>query len=159
MNELAQAESFGLSTLEDGIDVLAFDIGSECYALPLRSIREIVRTPPLTDVPRAPKHILGVAGVRGAIVSVVDLSTLIGRSSKRDRLSERLLLINTGDEVVGAVVDRVQTVFRLDSEEVELSPEVDGSLSEHVVGIGRPRDTEHMLILLDPQIVRDRGER
>ena len=54
-------------------EYLAFEVGAEHYALPLPCVREIVRVPAVTEVPRAPSHVLGVISVRGAVTTVFDL--------------------------------------------------------------------------------------
>ncbi len=46
-------------------EYLAFTLGGDVYAAPVAVIREILKPPPLTPVPRAPHHILGIVSVRG----------------------------------------------------------------------------------------------
>ena len=41
-------------------DVLSFTLADETYALPLESIHEILKTPPITPVPRAPADVLEI---------------------------------------------------------------------------------------------------
>ena len=76
----------------------------------------------------------------------------------------RVLLVDAGQEVVGLLVDRVLQVYRLEEDEVELAAVVGGDVSEHVMGVGRPRrvrrgsdevevrgeEDDDILVLLDP---------
>ncbi len=66
--------------------------------------------------------------------------------------------MDAGAEGLGGLVDLVSRVHRLDSDEVELAGVVGSELSEHVLGIGRPRDRgkpqdargADIIVLLDP---------
>jgi len=144
-------------------ELLAFIIADETYALPLRSIREILKVPPVTGVPRAPKDVLGIISVRGRITTVRDLRRLLRMpESPTDKHTRVLLVEASEDEVIGLLVDRVLQVYRLDEDEVELAAVVGGDMSEHVMGVGRPRrplrvdedevsaEDEEILVLLDP---------
>lgn len=120
-------------------ELLAFVIGTETFALALEAVREILKPPPVTPVPRAPRDVLGVISVRGRITTVIDLRRrLRAHTGELDKFS-RILLVDDGDEVVGLLVDRVLQVHRLSDDEIELANVVSGDMSEYVVGIGRPR--------------------
>src|ERR1700730_1582918 len=55
------------------VEYLAFGLAGETYAVQIECVAEILRPPPITEVPRAPDTILGVISVRGKLVTVVDL--------------------------------------------------------------------------------------
>ena len=46
---------------------------SDLYAVPIALIAEILKPPPITEVPRAPREVMGVISVRGRLVTVLDL--------------------------------------------------------------------------------------
>ncbi|MEM9068130.1 MAG: chemotaxis protein CheW [Myxococcota bacterium] len=139
-------------------EFLGFVINHETYAVPLHAIREILKVPPVTEVPRAPSDVLGIISVRGRIITVVDLRLLLKMDTQEADKHTRVLLVDSGDEVIGLLVDRVLQVYRLSTDEIELAGHVASDLSEHVMGIGRPKrrgprekqgDTDEILILLD----------
>jgi len=141
-------------------DVLSFELAGEVYALPLASIHEILKMPPVTGVPRAPDDVLGIISVRGRITTVLDLRRRLRLEERPMSAQARVLLVDSGTEFLGLMVDAVRQVYRLSPEEVELSAAVSGELADHVLGIGRPgaqRDqADHggeasLLILLDPE--------
>ena len=143
-------------------EYLAFRLAGELYALPLGAIREILKPPPITPVPRTAHHILGILSVRGRVTTVVDLRRRLRLGEQDTDKHTRVLLVDSGTEVMGLLVDRVLQVYRLAPDEVELSGVVGGDISEFVFGIGRPRTTRardnrnaldadtDILILLDP---------
>lgn len=127
----------------DARELLAFDVADETYALALEAVREILKPPPVTDVPRAPEHVLGVISVRGRITTVIDLARRLRRRPGVIDKNSRILLVDDGDEIIGLLVDRVHQVYRLSTDEVETASVVAGDTSEFVIGIGRPRASRH----------------
>jgi purine-binding chemotaxis protein CheW len=133
------------------VEYLAFVLAGETYAVQIAHIAEILRPPPITEVPRSPRMVRGVISVRGKLVTVVDLR-------RRFRLPEaaldrktRVLLSDVGSgEQLGLLVDEVQDVWRLANEEIEPANILGGEQAPHIAGIGRPAGSDGaILILLD----------
>ena len=120
-------------------EYLAFRVAHEAYALPLASVREILKLGAITEVPRAPKDVLGVVSVRGRVTTVLDLRKRLRMPAAESTKHARVLLVDAGPEVLGLLVDEVLQVYRLRDEEIEVAGVTQGDLSEHVLGIGRPR--------------------
>jgi purine-binding chemotaxis protein CheW len=135
-------------------EYLAFDLGSAHYALPLPCVREIVRVPLVTEVPRSPNHVLGVISVRGAVTTVFDLRVKLRLTESPPTTRSRILLIDGGGEVVGLLVDNVLQVYRLQTGEIELAAVLGSEAPPYLAGIGRPAKTAanslDFLLLLDP---------
>lgn len=142
---------------EDVRDFLAFGLAGERFALPLASIREILKTTAVTEVPRSKPWVLGILSVRGRITTIVDLRRRLRMPAAASSKQNRILLVDGGDEIVGLLVDQVFQVYRLQEDEIELAATVAGDLSDHVLGIGRPQQDnggsspEEILVLLDPE--------
>lgn len=58
---------------EESIEVVAFLLASESYAIDLRHVREVYPLKELTPLPGTPPFVLGITSVRGQILSVIDL--------------------------------------------------------------------------------------
>ena len=132
-------------------EYLAFGLAGETYAVQIAQLAEILRPPPITEVPRAPGIILGVISVRGKLVTVVDLRRRLRLTEAPiDRRSRILLVESGGGEQMGLLVDEVQQVWRLAVEEIEPASVLGGDQAVHIAGIGRPAGVDGiMLILLD----------
>jgi len=130
-------------------EFLSFRLGGDTYAVELARIREIVSSPPVTEVPRSPSEIVGICSVRGLLVTVVDLRQRLGLLATAPTRLSRILLANTDSgEVVGLLVDEVRHVVRLSAAEIEVTSSVLGAdLSDHVLGVGRPEGD--FVVLLD----------
>jgi purine-binding chemotaxis protein CheW len=127
---------------------LTFLLGDDVFGVDLARIKEILSLPPITLVPRAPPAIVGLCSVRGLLVSVMDLRLRLGLEARPRTRRARILLVTTDPgEVVGLLVDEVRHVVRLSEDELELTPALGGDMSEHVLGVGRPRG--EFIVLLD----------
>ena len=130
-------------------EYLAFALAGETYAIQIAFVAEILRPPPVTEVPRAPRSVLGVVSVRGKLVTVLDLRRRFQvPESPLDRRS-RILLADAGTgEQVGLLVDEVQQVWRLAAEEIEPANVLGGEQPAHIAGIGRPAGADGMILVL-----------
>ena len=81
---------------------------------------------------------LGIVSVRGRVTTVIDLRRRLRLSEGPVTKQTRVLLVESGDEIVGLLVDQVLQVFRLRDDEVEIAAVMGGDVAEHVLGIGRP---------------------
>lgn len=143
---------------EGAVPVLAVSAGNEIYAFPLAAIREILMPPPLTEVPRAGEHFLGVIAVRGQIITLVDLPKLLKLQVLDRQPLGRVLLVEVEEEMIGVAVDHVVQVVQLQSDQIEYSGSMSAELAEYVVGVARvplesSSDAEEMVILIDPQVL------
>lgn len=135
-------------------EFLAFRMADEVYAVPIAYVKEILKLPPLTEVPRAPSDVMGVISVRGRIVTVRDLRKRLRLPEATPTRRSRILLAELAPEQggtgerVGLFVDEVLHVYRLSENEIESAANVLGSeLAEYVGGIGR--QAGEMIILID----------
>ena len=136
-------------------EYLAFALAGEVYAVEIARMTEIVKPAPITEVPRAPRDVLGVMSVRGRLVTVVDLRRRFRRAeSPIDGKTRILLVVGPEAEVIGLYVDEVIQVYRLAEHEIEPSAVLGGEPPPHVAGIGRPAD--RILILLDLKPILER---
>jgi purine-binding chemotaxis protein CheW len=127
---------------------VAFLLGDEEYAVEIERVREILKAPVITEVPRAPAHILGVIMVRGEVIAVFDPRRRLGLPAAALGRAARVLVCDGGDGPRGVLVDAVSEVVRLPASAIEPRPSGIGAASaECIVGIGR--DRKRLLVLLD----------
>src|SRR5262245_28015633 len=101
-------------------EYLAFQLTGEPYAAPVAFVREILKPPPLTPVPRAPRAVIGIISVRGQLVTVIDLRRRLQLAESAPTRRSRILLVEaTGGETLGLLVDEVLQVYRLSDGEIE----------------------------------------
>ena len=153
---VALASSDGAAVVEEDRRFLSFDLGGEAYAASIMDVREILKVVTPTEVPRAPREVLGVLSKRGVVMPVIDLAAVLGLRAPDRTLSrdQRVLVVGDGQRVLGLRVDRVHQVVRLPARALEDVPASLGNKGAHMLlGLGRARtdasDEGRLLILLD----------
>lgn len=148
-----------LASAESAHEYLAFQLENEIYAVPLREVREIVKIPRLTEIPRSPDNLLGVIKLRGEVLPVYDIKVRLRLCERSPKIageqgeapvlakSARILLFREDDGDVGVLVDAVREVVRLKPSSIEsLAPGV-GSERDCLRGLGHLGD--QLFILID----------
>jgi purine-binding chemotaxis protein CheW len=134
---------------------LTFKLGRESYGLPVLGVREIIRMPPITPVPRMPAHIKGVINLRGKIIPVLDLRAKLRLSDAG--YGERACIIvvqvgaaTAGARLMGALVDAVEEVVQLGEAELEPTPDFGSSLKpDSILGMATIHGGVKTLLDLD----------
>jgi purine-binding chemotaxis protein CheW len=131
-----------LSSLETDRDArrwLGFLLAGGHYAVPLEAVREVLPLAPLTEVPRAPERVLGVALLHGEVTTVCDPRRALGLPGAVWDSPGRLLLVSLRGETLALRVDAVTRIVALDEDEVERAERLTVNLGPAVAGLGRPR--------------------
>lgn len=136
--------------------LLAFSLDKEEYALDIEAIREIIKPREITEIPRAPGHVLGILSLRGQVIPVYDLKQRLRLGRGVVTPSSRIVVCQHGDLVAGLLVDSITQVVKIPKDGIEATPAnmagVDRSL---LFGVGRFQG--RFLILLNLPNVIDAG--
>jgi purine-binding chemotaxis protein CheW len=129
--------------------LVVFTLGSEHYALPIQQVHEIIRYTQPRSVASRSDWVRGVISLRGRIVPVYDLASHLGLPSE---LSEqtKIVLVETGHETAGVIVDDVEEVLTIQDEQIEEVPGTDGALIDSIAKVG-----ERLVVLLKPNAIFD----
>jgi purine-binding chemotaxis protein CheW len=126
--------------------------GNLFYALPLASVIETLRSPPIAAIAGAPKWVQGMAVIRGATVVVVDLGILLGAGSAASKQA-RVVTLRVGARVVGLAVESIFGVREFDRTLLsEVPPLLLQAHPEVLTAIGL-LDGELMLVLDGSRII------
>jgi purine-binding chemotaxis protein CheW len=80
------------------------------YGFPLARVTEIMTPRPVTRLPGAPPAVCGLVGVRGRVVTAIDLRALLGGRAAAPGAGDRLLLLDLGLRHVAVLVDDVLAI-------------------------------------------------
>lgn len=112
-------------------ELLSFQLAGSPYAVPVERVREIVRLRQITPVPRVPAAVLGVIGLRGEIVQVVDLRMRLELPLGELTRQSRIVVLHAADDrVSGVFVDRVDEVLRAPEESIQAATGGAGFVSD-----------------------------
>jgi len=133
---------------EDWIQLVAFFIGDEEYAVEIQYVREINRLVEITRVPRTPEFVLGVINLRGRVIPVIDLRVRFGLSKRENDDRSRIVVVEVKNQTIGLRVDSVSEVLRLPADTMDPPPNIiSGREAECVKGVAKLENK--LLILLD----------
>ncbi len=129
--------------------LVIFSLGDEEFGVEINNVQEIIRMPAITKIPQAPDYVKGVINLRGKIITVINLNTIMGMQNTRHDEHTRIIVANVNDTVMGFVVDSVSEVMRLPTNNVEPAPAIIASKinTEYLQGVGKMDG--RLLILLN----------
>lgn len=87
------------------LEVAEFRLGEEAYAFPSTAVREVYPLKGLTPLPCTPAFVLGVMNVRGRILPIVDLTSLLGLAKQQIAEQSTVILIKAEELEVGIVTN------------------------------------------------------
>lgn len=136
--------------VESSIQVVAFQLGKEEYAVDILNVQEIVRLLGITRVPRSPEYIDGVVNLRGNIIPVINLHNKFHIEPAGNADDKRIVVFQFEDLKAGIMVDRVSEVLHLNSEDIEETSAVYNSIDADLIN-GVAKVGDRLLIILDLQ--------
>lgn len=86
---------------------LGFRVDSQWLVAPREEVREVIVLPRCTRVPNARPWLLGLANVRGKLLTVIDLQQLLGGAPTAPTRSARVLVFSPERVPLGYLVDEV----------------------------------------------------
>lgn len=132
----------------DARQLVVFTLGEEEYGLPISDVHEIIRyTEPRTVASKDPS-VRGVISLRGRIIPVFDLAVRLGLPTDGHADRAKIVIVETGGEMAGVVVDTVEEVVTVEAEQLDSAPAVGGVLIE---GIAKLDD--RLVVLLSSQAI------
>lgn len=122
--------------------------GEEEFGIEIGKVVEILKGQRIYLLPQLPSFLSGVANIRGEVIPLVDLRKRFGISSASDK--ERIIVVRSGKEKVGLLVDDVKEIVDLQQDEIIRPPSIfKGLKTEYLTGIGRRGDSIIILLNLD----------
>ena len=129
------------------IQLATFYVGELLFGLKIDQVQEINRRLDVTRVPHAVPAVRGVINLRGEVVTVVDLRTVLGLDDGEASTQCRNVIVSHNDELVGLCVDRIADILTISVDDVNSTPsnvnEVDSRFFHGVV----PLEEEIVIVL------------
>ena len=126
-------------------EVVEFTLGKERYAIESIHIREIDLLHDFTPVPGTPPFVLGLANLRGQILSIINLKKLFELPEKGLTDLNKVLVIHEGNREMGVLADAILGVRSLCREHLNNTlPLLTGIRAEYLQGIA-----QDSLVVLD----------
>ncbi len=148
-----------LETREDPeVQWIRFNLADETYGIAARQVNEVIRVGDVTPVPGAAEQILGIVNLRGNVVTVLDMRTLLGIERKPVDENSRIIIAETGGQAVGLLVDSVAEVVYLRASEIDVAPKVGKDEGSRLVkGVHSSEAGLLIMVDIDPLTTTDLG--
>lgn len=127
---------------------LSFALAGQDYAVPITQVQEIREWSKTTPLPNSPLHVRGVLNLRGTIVPIVDMRLRFQLEEKPYDAFTVIVVVNVGGRLAGLVVDAVNDVLRIGTEERCVMTEFDGQAGRPFIE-GLAQLDGRLLVLLD----------
>jgi purine-binding chemotaxis protein CheW len=126
--------------IDDVIQLVGFIVGEEEFAIPILSIQEIIKPISCTRVPQIPSYILGVFNLRGSVIPLIDLRARFGLTPQKHTDETRFIVMKSGDDVAGFVIDRLTEAIRMPKKDIGPAPETVSEAETMIDGVGKQSD-------------------
>lgn len=154
LNQAVDHDTLSATFYEREGKYLTFTLDDEAYGIGILKIKEIIGMMPITPVPQTPDFVKGVVNLRGKVIPVVELRLRFGLEATD--YTERTCIIvvemegQTGDVVIGIVVDSVSEVLNIKAEDIEDAPNFGTKLeTDYILGMAKMEGGVKILLDID----------
>ena len=114
----ARAETSGQPVASDRHQFVTCQVGGVTYGFNVANVVEIVRVPATIQNPMAPEACLGLAEIRGSIIPILDLRTLLHYPKADPDGTSRVIVTYTG-RPIGFLVDNIVGMLEVAPHRIE----------------------------------------
>jgi purine-binding chemotaxis protein CheW len=105
------AASISVAEAATANQFVTFTCGQRLFGIEIMSVREIRKWSPTTPMPNQPCGACGVLDIRGSIVEIYDLASMLSAHSDQDEASKVILVVSLGNRDVGVIADTVSDII------------------------------------------------
>ncbi|MDK2123802.1 chemotaxis protein [Parachitinimonas caeni] len=140
------------------LEILLFTLGldqrsgrRENFGINVFKVREVMRTPEITQAPEMPDSVEGMVSLRGSLVPVIDLARYAGIHT--DSKPEIMIVSEYNGHTQGFLVEAVDTILRLDWSSMRVPPEILSNNMRGLVTAVTELDNGKLVMMLDVEKV------
>ncbi|PZD70536.1 Chemotaxis protein CheW [Acaryochloris thomasi RCC1774] len=124
----------------DQVSLAVVGLGENYFALELDRVREFINVQQVTPIPCCPPHIVGNMNLRGEVMTLVDLRTVLTQAPAAAP-SAKAIVVEVDDIIAGIPVDAVFDVMSLSPTDISAIPLASSaSHQRHFQGTARYND-------------------
>lgn len=145
-------EAVPAETADTSIEVIEFLLAHERYAVASEYVREVYPLEDMTPLPCTPAFVLGIANLRGEILSVIDIKKFFDLPEKGLTNLNKVIVLESADMVFGIVVDAINGVRRIQHADIQPAlPTLTGIRKDYLQGV----TAEHLVMLDAEKLLND----
>jgi len=129
--------------------MVTFSLGGKDYGVDIMNVKEIAKADKFTYVPNAASFVRGVYNLRGDIIPIIDLRMFFHLPvDKKKDSSENMLILRVDDRVYGTIVDKIDKVVGINSEQIQPPHPIFGDINIKFIS-GVVEKQGNLYIILD----------
>ncbi|MFW9996463.1 MAG: chemotaxis protein CheW [Candidatus Odinarchaeota archaeon] len=141
-----------VSEIKDDLKVITFSLGDSVFGVDVTQVSEVYTTKQVTSVPKAPEHVVGVANLRGQIITIIDLKSRLDLGHTEidfeNPVEQNILIVEIGDKKLGMSVDDVASVLTIPLSKIETKIDLVSHIkAQFLRGIGKISEEELIVLL------------
>jgi purine-binding chemotaxis protein CheW len=125
-----------------------FEVADQLFGVEVAAVREVLSFAEYTTVPMAPPAVAGLFNLRGQVIPAVDLRVQLGLPARELRGAVMNVIVQTDDESVSLIVDRIGDVVEIDDSLAEPPPDTISGLGRDLV-VGTLKLADRLMLALD----------
>lgn len=138
--------------IAETIQYLTFTLDGDAFATDITRVREVLEYTEIRKVPKMPEYMQGVINLRGSVVPVIDLRMQFGMDAVEVSIETCIIIIEVEIDdhvtVVGALVDAVQEVVDLRTDQMEPAPNLGSRITNKFIhAMGKTADEKFIIVL------------
>lgn len=131
------------------LKLVGFRVGGQALAVPIAQVQEVIRAVPATKLPTAPAHVLGIMNLRGRVVPLLAMDSLLGLAGEEGE-PRFIIVCRRHDMLLGLMVNAITTMHQARGDAVEWGVEAKvGVSSELIAGLLKVRDSLVKILSVD----------
>jgi len=112
------------------------------------NVKEIAKADKFTYVPNAASFVRGVYNLRGDIIPIIDLRMFFHLPVEKKEAQENMLILRIADRVYGTIVDKIDKVVGINSEQIQPPHPIFGDINiKYISGVVEKQG--ELFIILD----------
>ena len=123
---------------ENIVQLIGFNVGPKLLGADILTVREILREPTIGEAVGAPPFVGGIVQLRGQVIPIVDMRSVIGIGPSNIELDKPWVLVaQAGEYQVGYQIDSVTPILRVEEDAILPAPDiiVSGLRSKYIRGV------------------------
>jgi purine-binding chemotaxis protein CheW len=132
------------------LQAVVFTIEGKLLGVDILKVQEILRMVEVTPFPRMPDFALGAINLRGRIVPVINLRRKLGLPDRPPGPRTCNLLVRSGEQVIGFLVDEVSEVVGIPDDLLE-SPDQGPAWMRSELFSGLGKLPGRLIVILNPE--------
>ena len=131
------------------LQVVVFTVEGKVLGVDILKVQEILRMVEITPFPKMPDFALGAINLRGRIVPVVNLRRKLGLPDRPPGSKTCNMLVRTGSQIVGFLVDEVSEVLDVPADFVQATDQGPAWMRSELFS-GIVKFPGRMLVIVNP---------